>query len=98
VTPAEQLERYTRDRPQEVLLVSLDIDGEADEVMVFKGFSSSLMRPTAADPDVPVIPPTARIRRVDRLEAPYRPTAPRYIQQGMTWEECQAWLRAAGIA
>ncbi len=48
----KRLEQYTVKRPQEVLLVTVEVDGERDEVAIFRGFSSSLMRPTAFDPDV----------------------------------------------
>jgi hypothetical protein len=85
----QQLEAYSTKHPQEVLLVKLKIDGELDEVMIFKGFSSSLMRSTAYDPDVPVISDRAEIIAIDRLIAPYKPNAPEYIQQEITWEEFQ---------
>ena len=85
-SPGTQLEQYTKNHPQEVLLVRAEIDGEADEIMIFKGFSSSLMRPTAYDPDIPVLPVNARIEAIDRLHSPYIPDAPNYIQQGLTWE------------
>jgi len=81
------LETYSLKHPQEVLLVKLMIDDELDEVMVFKGFSSSLMRSTAFDPDVPVISDRAKILTIDRLVAPYRPNQPQYIQEGIKWEE-----------
>ena len=55
----ERLEEYTRLHPAEVLLVTATVDGEPDQVMVYRGFSSSLMRPTAADPEIPVLPDTA---------------------------------------
>lgn len=48
-----RLEQYTLKRPNEVLLVEIETDGQPDEVAIFKGFSSSLMNPTAFDPDVP---------------------------------------------
>ena len=83
------LEAYSSKHPQEVLLVQLQIDGEFDEVMIFKGFSSSLVRSTAFDPDVPVISDRAQIATIDRLKAPYKPNQPVYIQQGITWEEFQ---------
>jgi len=87
---AKRLEEYTiatiKTRSPEVLLVHLEIDGEPDQVIVFKGFSSSLSRPTDPDPDVPVIPEHAHIISIDRLQAPYSPTQPRYIEQGLTWE------------
>ncbi len=85
----QQLEAYSTKHPQEVLLVKLKIDDELDEVMIFKGFSSSLMRATAFDPDVPVISDRAEIITIDRLSAPYQPNAPKYIQQQITWEKFQ---------
>lgn len=83
----QQLETYSSQHPQEVLLVKLKIGDELDEVMIFKGFSSSLMRSTAFDADVPVIPDHAEILTIDRLSAPYKPSQPDYLQQGMTWEQ-----------
>ncbi len=88
----QQLETYSNQHPQEVLLVKLQIDGELDEVMIFKGFSSSLMRATAFDPDVPVISDRAEILSIDRLTAPYKPNQPNYLQQGIKWEEFQNYL------
>jgi hypothetical protein len=86
-TPGSRLEQYTLRHPQEVLLVKAEIDGEPDEVTIFKGFSSSLMRPTAFDPDIPVLPEQAVIISIDRLESPYNPAQPRFVQQGLTWAE-----------
>jgi hypothetical protein len=51
------------------------------------------MRSTAYDPDVPVISDRAEIITIDRLIAPYKPNAPEYIQQEITWEEFQEqWM------
>ncbi|MBW4657668.1 MAG: hypothetical protein KME15_03265 [Drouetiella hepatica Uher 2000/2452] len=94
---AFRLEQYTLKRPQEVLLVTAEIAGEADEIMIFKGFSSSLMRSTAYDPDVPMLPEAAKIVAIDRLVAPYQPDRPQYIQQGLTWVEMQDLLATAGV-
>lgn len=92
-----QLEQYTLKRPGEVLLVTAQVDGEIDQVMVFKGFSSSLVRPTAFDPDVPVLPETAEILGIDRLQSPYIPDNPRYLQKDLTWETIQPLLLEAGL-
>jgi hypothetical protein len=93
-----RLEQYTlRKRPPEVLLVTIDDKGEADQIAIFKGFSSSLVRPTAYDPDVPVLPDTAEIKAIDRLAAPYNPQSPQYIQQGLSWAEMEDLLQAIGI-
>ena len=89
INQGQQLEIYSSKHPQEVLLVKIKIDDELDEVMIFKGFSSSLMRSTAFDPDVPVISDRAEILTIDRLAAPYKPNQPNYLQQGITWKEFQ---------
>ena len=47
---AHRLEQYTVKRPQEVLIVKIETEGEFDEIAIFKGFSSSLVRSTAFDP------------------------------------------------
>jgi hypothetical protein len=87
-----RLEKYTLKQPQEVLLVTAQVDAELDQVMVFKGFSSSLMHPTAFDPDTPVLPENAVIISIDRLQSPYVPDAPRYIQQALSWDEMRSHL------
>ena len=92
-----RLEQYTLKRRQEVLLVTAEVDGDRDEVAVFKGVSSSLVRATAFDPDVPILPDSARILQIDRLLGPYDPAQPRYLQQGLTWETIQPLLAEAGV-
>ncbi|MBF2025368.1 MAG: hypothetical protein IGS48_01195 [Oscillatoriales cyanobacterium C42_A2020_001] len=92
-----RLEKYTLKRSAEVLVIEVEVDGVPDQVMVFKGFSSSLMRPTAFDPDVPVLPENAVIIQIDRLQSPYSPEAPRYIQQGLTWDRFQPLLDQVGV-
>ncbi len=96
-----RLEQYTLKRPQEVLLVRASIGDELgdelEEVAIFKGFSSSLTRATAFDPDVAVLPDTANIIAIDRLRSPYDPDAPQYIQQGLTWEAIAPLLTQLGV-
>jgi hypothetical protein len=84
MTIGQRLEQYTLKNPQEVLLVTIAIQGEEDEIAIFKGFSSSLTRPTNPDPDIPVIPETATIVKIDRCLSPYDPLTPRYIQQNLS--------------
>lgn len=96
-TVGKRLEQYTAKRSHEVLLVEVEIEGEIDQIAIFKGFSSSLMRPTAFDPDVPVIPDKAKILTIDRVASPYNPQSPRYIQQGLTWETIQPLLYEAEV-
>lgn len=92
----KRLEQYTIKRPQEVLLVTIEIGGEQDQIAIFKGFSSSLMRPTAFDPDIPVIPNDAKILKIDRVASPYNPESPRYLQQDISWENMQKIMNDAG--
>ncbi|BBD59996.1 hypothetical protein NIES2109_27890 [Nostoc sp. HK-01] len=93
----KRLEQYTTKRPQEVLLITVEIADEQDKIAVFKGFSSSLMRPTAFDPDVPVLLDAATILSIDRIASPYNPEAPRYIEKGISWEAMQALLVEVGV-
>ena len=94
---AQRLEKYTAKKTQEVLIVTVEIDNESDKIAVFKGFSSSLMRPTAYDPDVPVLPNTATIITIDRIASPYNPDSPHYLQQDISWEDMQVLLSKMGI-
>ncbi len=94
---ARRLEQYTTKRPQEVLIVKIELEGEPDEIAIFKGFSSSLMRGTAFDPDVPVLPDNAQILSIDRVSSPYNPTQPDYLQQELTWESIQPLLTEVGV-
>lgn len=95
--PGQRLEHYTEKRPQEVLLVTVEVDGERDQVAIFRGFSSSLVRSTASDPDLPVLPSHAVIESIDRLQSPYDPSNPHYIQQNITWEEMQLLLEVLNV-
>ena len=93
-----RLEQYTLKRPEEVLLVSATVAGEPDLVVIFRGFSSSLMRSTAFDPDVPILPEEgSEIRSIDRLEGPYQPDNPRYIEQGISWPDFANRLTQLGL-
>jgi hypothetical protein len=93
----QRLEQYTLKCPQEVLLVTAKIEGQLDEIAIFKGFSSSLMSPTAFDPDVPILPEDVKILSIDRLQSPYNPNDPRYIEKGISWEDFQQVLTSLGL-
>jgi hypothetical protein len=96
-TIGQRLEQYTIKRSQEVLLVEAQIAGETDFVMIFKGFSSSLARQTDFDPDVPILSEDAQIISIDRLNSPYNPDNPSYIQQGLTLKEMETLLAEIGL-
>ncbi len=93
----KRLEQYTAKRSHEVLLVTIEVAGDSDQIAIFRGFSSSLMRPTAFDPEVPILSDQAKIITIDRVASPYNPQSPRYIQQGLTWETMQPLLAEAGV-
>ena len=92
-----RLEQYTLKNPQEVLLVTARIGNDEDQVAIFKGFSSSLMHPTAFDPDVPVLPDDAEIQSIDRLEGPYNPHCPKVIERGLSLTSMEALLQKNGL-
>ena len=94
---SKRLEKYTVKRPQEVLIITVEGDGETDTIAVFKGFSSSLMRSTAFDPDVPVLPEAAKIITIDRIASPYHPESPRYLEKDISWENMQVLLSEVGV-
>ncbi|MFW6316301.1 MAG: hypothetical protein ACOC1Z_04260 [Cyanobacteriota bacterium] len=97
MTPEKRLEQYTLRYPQEVLLLDVELEGEADQILIFKGFSSSLMNPTAYDPDVPVLAEEATILSIDRATSPYNPDNPQYIEQGISWETMEKRLTELGL-
>ncbi len=92
-----QLEQYTLKHPQEVLLVDAVVEGELDQVMVYRGFSSSLMRSTQFDPDVPVLPDAAEILAIARLQGPYQPHNPQVLEEGLSWEGFSSRLNSQGV-
>lgn len=92
-----RLELYTIKRPQEVLIVTAQIAGEDDQITIYKGFSSSLMRPTSFDPDVAILPASAEIMTIDRVASPYNPDQPRYLQQGLSKEAMEKLLAEIGV-
>ena len=94
---AHRLEQYTIKQPNQVLIVKVVIDEQPDEIVIFKGFSSSLMNSTAFNPDIPVLPETTKIISIDLLASPYNPETPIYIQQGLTWEQMQSLLIEVGL-
>ncbi len=92
-----RLEQYSLRCLDEVLMVEATVAGEPDQVMIFKGFSSSLMRATDYNPDVPVLPMEAEIVAVDRLRGPYQPQTPEYIARGVSWAEFETLLESLGL-
>ena len=93
-----RLEQYTIKCKDEVLIVSVETaGGEEDLVMIYQGFSSSLMHSTAYDPDIPVIATDSTIVSVDRVASPYNPSNPQYIEAGLTLAAMEKILSSMNI-
>jgi hypothetical protein len=79
------LEVISREHPDRVLRLrgTLPADGdgagEAFELLIFRGFSSSITHPTAFDPDQPALPGGAEITAAELLEGPLSPGAERLL-------------------
>ena len=72
------LEAISRDRPDRVLRLRGELPGddrafEPFELLIFRGFSSSVSHPTSFDPDQPALPADARIATAELLQGPYIP-------------------------
>jgi hypothetical protein len=93
----KRLEQYTIKKQQEVLIVNVKINGQEDQIAIFKGFSSSLMRPTNFDPDVPIFSDDAVIISIDRVASPYNPDAVSYLEQDLSWESMRSLLSEMGL-
>ena len=52
---------------------------EPFELLIFRGFSSSVSHPTAFDPDQPALPEGAVIETAELLEGPLNPAAERLL-------------------
>jgi hypothetical protein len=48
---------------------------EPFELLIFRGFSSSVSHPTAFDPDQPALPESAHLSSAELLQGPLNPAA-----------------------
>ena len=85
-----QFEAISRSRPDRVLRLTGHLPGdrgdEVFELLIFRGFSSSVSHPTAFDPDQPALPPEARIERAELLQGPLNPAAEQVLAGPMAPE------------
>jgi hypothetical protein len=88
----KQLEDYTIKHKNEALILTIVVDETEQQLVVFRGFTSSLTNPTPANPEDPVIPAGAELKTIDRVKAPFNPNNPNYIDRGLTWTDFQALL------
>jgi hypothetical protein len=85
------LEEISRSRPDRVLrlkgmlqpdAVQGRLGEEPFELLIFRGFSSSVTHPTAFDPDQPALPEGTRVEEAELLEGPLRPGQERVLRRG----------------
>ncbi len=83
-----ELEAISRERPDRVLRLRGEVPVEGDgnpsaggaarepfELLIFRGFSSSVSHPTGFDPDVPALPEGSTISAAELLVGPLNPAA-----------------------
>ncbi|PKI46843.1 uncharacterized protein LOC116195082 isoform X2 [Punica granatum] len=80
------LELYSQSARGEALIVHASVDGEDVEVLIFKGFSSSLSYGTSPDPTRSILPARAEIKSIDRIKGPFEPSKIEYIEKDLKWE------------
>ncbi|GJS35386.1 hypothetical protein Tco_0533768 [Tanacetum coccineum] len=68
----------------EALLVKALVDDQEVEVLIFKGFSSSLSSGTPPDPTRSILPARAVIKCIDRVKGPFDPSNIEYIEKDLT--------------
>nr|POE90950.1 hypothetical protein CFP56_05322 [Quercus suber] len=88
------LEVYSQSAKGEALIVHAIVDEEEVEVLIFKGFSSSLSYRTSPDPSRSILPARAVIKFIDRIKGPFDPSNIEYFQKGLTWEAFKEFLSA----
>ena len=69
------------------------LEPEPFELLIFRGFSSSITHPTAFDPDQPALPDGSQLETAELLEGPLRPGAERLLRSGGVTDflEGSAW-------
>ncbi|CAH1443522.1 unnamed protein product [Lactuca virosa] len=80
------LEFYSQVAKDEALLVKAIVDDLEVEVLIFKGFSSSLSSGTSPDPTRSILPARAVIKSIDRVKGPFDPSNIDYIEKDLTLE------------
>jgi hypothetical protein len=93
------LEAASRSRPDRVLrlrgILPAASGDEPFELLIFRGFSSSVSHPTAFNPDQPALGEQARIEAADLLLGPLNPAAEQVLaaaQPVASFLEPVAWL------
>ncbi|WOH15878.1 hypothetical protein DCAR_0935424 [Daucus carota subsp. sativus] len=80
------LEYYSESVKEVALLVKAEVDEQDVQILVFKGFSSSLSHSTNPDPSRSILPARAKIKSIDRIKGPFNPSNIEYIDKGLSLE------------
>eukprot|EP00262_Sarcandra_glabra_P018526 TRINITY_DN6680_c0_g1_i1.p1 TRINITY_DN6680_c0_g1~~TRINITY_DN6680_c0_g1_i1.p1 ORF type:complete len:172 (-),score=40.21 TRINITY_DN6680_c0_g1_i1:338-853(-) len=80
------LELYSESANDEVLIVRALVDDQEEEVLIFKGISSSLSNRTAPSLSRSVLPARAIIKSIDRIKGPFDPSNIEYLEKDLAWE------------
>ena len=98
-TLLSRIEELSRSRPDRVVRLTGELPGEGGlepfELLIFRGFSSSVSHPTAFDPDQPALPAEARVQAAELLQGPFTPAAEQRIAGPMAPEQLldpAAWV------
>ncbi|CAM8939603.1 unnamed protein product [Rhodiola kirilowii] len=75
------LEFYSQSAKQEALIVKATVDDSEEEILIFKGFSSSLSYGTSPDPSKSILAPELVVKAIDRVKGPFNPTDIQYIEK-----------------
>ncbi|KAI8560736.1 hypothetical protein RHMOL_Rhmol04G0279600 [Rhododendron molle] len=88
------LEFYSQSARDEALMVRALVDEEEAEVLIFRGFSSSLSYRTSPDPSRSILPARAVIKSIDRVRGPFDPSNIEYLEKGLTWDAFKSRLQS----
>ena len=82
-TLLSHIEELSRSRPDRVVRLTGELPGDGGlepfELLIFRGFSSSVSHPTAFDPDQPALPEAAQLDSGELLHGPLNPAAERRL-------------------
>ncbi|KAI3976473.1 hypothetical protein MKX01_008331 [Papaver californicum] len=72
----------------EALLVTATVDGQEEEILIFKvsHMEKGITYRTSPDPSRSILPERAVIKSIDRIRGPFDPSNIEYIDKGLTLE------------
>ena len=90
-TLLSRIEELSRSRPDRVVRLTGELPGDGGlepfELLIFRGFSSSVSHPTAFDPDQPALPAEALVQAAELLQGPFNPVSEQRIAGPMAPEQ-----------